>query len=135
MEQQPKEASAEQTEATRTEQQEEVSVEQTEAAGTEQQEEAGAEQTEAADTEEQSNLSQTKPVNRSNSNNRSRVELKSRSSKMRHYSTPWSKVFWTYWTECEAVDGGFEVQGTFPQACHVLTGYDPRSKWERGEPD
>ena len=77
------------------------------------------------------NLSQLELKNRSSRSNRSREEMKSQSSsniQTRHRSTLWSQFFWKYWTKSEASDCGFEVQGTFPRAFHVLSGYSPKGK-------
>ena len=70
---------------------------------------------------------------RNSQSNRRSETRQARNGKLRkrHHLIPSSGVCSTFWKNTEA-GCGFEVQGTFPRACHVLAGQKSKDKWEGG---
>ena len=75
----------------------------------------------------------TKKSRSSNQSDRKSEERQARNGepKERHHLTPSSRLCSIFWKKIEA-GCGFEVQSTFPRACHVLAGQKRKDKWEAG---
>ena len=87
---------------------------------------------EGAERKHRYNKNRQRKMNRSsNQSNRKSEGRQAQNRKSgKHHLIPSSKVCSIFWRKNEAVCG-FEVQGTFPRACHVLANQGPKDKWRR----